>query len=72
MEYSSIELKKFSNDIWYPIKAIVKDPDTGEVQEVVASNIEINVPIADNIFNLQYKKGTDIWDDRTKIGFTIK
>lgn len=71
-EIYPIELKEFAGGIWFPVKAIIKDPDSGLVNECIATKIEINSEIPDEIFTLQYKKGTDIWDDSMKFGFTIK
>jgi len=75
-----VELEKFGENIWFPIKGKIEgwvyDEKGGirahTIYELTLKNIEINTGLLDTFFKIQFPKGTKVYDDRTGVNYNVE
>ncbi|MCM8803092.1 MAG: hypothetical protein NC827_07275 [Candidatus Omnitrophica bacterium] len=71
--FSSIELKNFGENIWFPTKVIFFFPISKHPKETVIEyrDIRINQGLEDKEFELTFEPGTEVYDERTGVSFMV-
>lgn len=74
-----LEFKKFDNGVYFPVKARLdsfKRDESGKLKmsgSVLCStkDTKINTELSSDIFELKYPQGTDVYDERLDLGYTV-